>query len=376
MKMLSEIGLCMILNASVALSPMASPAPLFETSLRGQLSADAGAARYEGEWTMNGSLRYMPQLIVSHTLGPGREVDLEATAYLSGSAGSEEDPETDLTLHRLKLRLATQRTETRLGLQQINFGSAYLLRPLQWFDILDPRDPLMYTEGVYSLSAKYTGGSNASLWLWSLYGNDDTKGIDIYPSVKDEPEFGGRAQVPVPRGEMALTYHWRTVAGPAPLIGDYEEHRLGLDGRWDVTIGLWFEAAVTRSMSDAIPLEWSRLATIGADYTVPLGNGIHVLVESMVVSASEEPLDWSGDSWVSALMIGYSTGYRDRLTMIVYQDWDADEWTVHAAWERSWDHIIMNVSVYRFPKSVSTGGFRETLACADPGARVMLILNH
>jgi len=53
------------------------------------------------------------------------------------------------------IRLSTKQFELRAGLQKINFGSATLLRPLMWFDKIDPRDPLQLTDGVYALLARY-----------------------------------------------------------------------------------------------------------------------------------------------------------------------------------------------------------------------------
>ena len=347
-----------------------------DLSLRGRLSADARHVCSGGERTVGGAIRYLPQLQIAQVFGPGRLLDLEISTDAFVAAATHEDPEVDATLYRLKLRLGTQRTETRLGLQQLNFGPAYLLRPLRWFDILDPRDPLMLTDGVYALSVKYTAQSNASLWLWSLYGNDEPKGAELFPSVSDEPELGGRVQIPVPRGETAFTYHRRWVAGPSPFVGSYREQRFGFDGRWDTLIGFWIEATLTESESAAVPFDWSRLTTLGADYTLPLGNGVHVLFESMGAAASEEPLEGGVDSWLSGLMLGYSPGYRDRLTAIAFQDWDADEYTIHATWERSWDNFALSVSAFRQPDSISQDGLERSRVFSGNGAQFVVTYNH
>ena len=57
------------------------------------------------------------------------------------------------------------------GLQKINFGSATMLRPLMWFDQVDPRDPLQLTDGVWGVLGRYYFLNNANIWLWGLYGN-------------------------------------------------------------------------------------------------------------------------------------------------------------------------------------------------------------
>ncbi|MDR1585772.1 MAG: hypothetical protein LBS07_06360, partial [Prevotellaceae bacterium] len=99
--------------------------------------------------------------------------------------------------------------EVRLGLQKINFGSAQLFRPLMWFDAIDPRDPLQMTDGVWGGLFRYYFQNNANFWLWTLYGNDEVKGWETAPSAQSLPEIGGRVQLPLKQGEVALSYHLR-----------------------------------------------------------------------------------------------------------------------------------------------------------------------
>lgn len=107
------------------------------------------------------------------------------------------------------IRLSTEKFELRLELQKISFGSAMLFRPLMWIDRIDPRDPLQLTDGVYAVLARYNFLSNANIWLWGLYGNNDTKGWELSPTEKKTLEYGGRAQSPLWTGEFGVTYHHR-----------------------------------------------------------------------------------------------------------------------------------------------------------------------
>lgn len=137
--------------------------------------------------------------------------------------------------------------EVRLGLQKINFGSANMLRPLMWFDQLDPRDPLQLTDGVWGLLGRYYFLNNANLWVWGLYGNNQQKMWETGNTYSGFPELGGRFQTPVPRGELAFTYHYRKadlsehslLSNQPTSVG---ENRVGIDGKWDLGVGLWFEA--------------------------------------------------------------------------------------------------------------------------------------
>ena len=73
--------------------------------------------------------------------------------------------------YRLWGRYTGHQFEVRVGLQKIDFGSAMMLRPLQWFDEMDPRDPLNFTTGVYGALGRYYFLNNANIWGWILYGN-------------------------------------------------------------------------------------------------------------------------------------------------------------------------------------------------------------
>ncbi len=152
----------------------------------------------------------------------------------------------DIAFYRAWVRYSSSHWELRAGLQKINFGSATLLRPLMWFDQIDPRDPLQLTNGVWGLLSRYYFPNNANLWLWALYGNEKPRPWDIGKTNQWIPEAGGRFQYPVPKGEIALSYHYRNAdtrdLGPAiPVYEKVPENRIGLDGKIDLAVGLWLE---------------------------------------------------------------------------------------------------------------------------------------
>ena len=215
-------------------------------SLAGQLSGWVSLQSRDGTGAGAG-LRYLPVLSLSKAFDKFR-LDAEASANVYGETTllPARTIVADIRLkpYRVWARFSTSRFEARLGLQKINFGSAALLRPLMWFDRIDPNDPLQLTDGVTGLLLKYTFRNNANVWLWGLGGNDELKGWESVPSGRTSPEFGGRIQTPVPAGEMALTYHHRLMNSAGSLVplhtgeGDrVPEDRLGLDGKWDLGPG-------------------------------------------------------------------------------------------------------------------------------------------
>lgn len=356
---------------------MGGTAVAFEYHLRGQLSGWYLEAREEGDRVYSAGVRYIPQLDLLQEITTGSFVDLEASvnawaALMSADPGDD----ADLDLYRLKIRYATAMTETRLGLQVMNFGPAYLLRPLRWFDRLDPRDPLKLTDGVYALLFKFTAPNNANIWLWGLHYNDELKGYEFMTTSDDRPEFGGRLQFPIGPGEAALTVNNRKVDPQLTGSEEISESRFAIDGRWDIEIGLWFEAVLQQQTGVRISTAWTKTATIGADYTIGIGNGIHILLEHMVscVSTKEPMLDPGRDTKVSALMLGYPSGYLDYFNAICFYDWENGDFYSFLSWQRTWDDFALNLSLFHNPQQVENG--LDSMSARGTGGQAIVMFNH
>ena len=160
-----------VFGAALILFPFALHSQ--ETALQGQASAWLSLPFERGRGVPAG-LRYIPTFSLKMPVGAGWTFDLEASANAVftvdasvgwGSRRTEIDP------YRAWVRMTTDRFEARLGLQKIEFGSARILRPLMWFDRVDPNDPLQLTDGVTGLLLKYTFQNNAAVWGWGLTGN-------------------------------------------------------------------------------------------------------------------------------------------------------------------------------------------------------------
>ncbi len=357
---------------------LTNPVPALSPELSGQLSGFISETRNEETWRNVSGLRYIPQLSLTHPLS--EESFIEAEVSLNSLLlFDDRDSEDTLTvkLYRLKLRLATARTETRVGLQKINFGPAYLLRPLKWFDRLDPADPLGLTEGIYGLRFKYDSINNTSLWLWGLIGNDEPKGLETLGSVSEHPEYGGRLEYPVSSGELAVTLHRRRVDGAAFQLPDFTENRYALDGRWDLGPGLWFESVIFQRQSALLPFEWTKMITLGLDYTFGLGNGLYFLIEHMTAISSKSLLGWDEDSQTTAVSLNYPIGLLDNLSLIGYYSWDFDKHLLNLTWRRTYDTIVFNVNLFHSPQAPARRTALESDAfSAGYGGRIMIIYNH
>ena len=370
--------------------------------LQGQLSGWVTFTENESSPTQVG-LRYIPDLHISKSVSRAFSIDAELSlnSYGTGLFHDLNDIETDgkIKPYRFWLRFAGSQWEGRFGLQKINFGSASLLRPLMWFDRIDPRDPLQLTDGVYGLLFRYYFLNNANVWLWGLYGNDETKGWEIAPSDDSKIEYGGRFQYPVFTGEIAFTYHHRVmdlekglksllsmIYGSIPgdlipmiVIEDTfaPEDRFGVDAKWDMEIGVWVEGVLLHRDIDLLPRKYQRLVNGGCDYTIPLRNGLHVLGEHFMLETSEKAFG-SGDGFeFSALSLNYPFGLLDNITGIVYYDWENKDWYRFINWQRTYDdwrfHLIgfwnpERFLIYQVPDQGSSISGR--------GIQVMIVFNH
>jgi hypothetical protein len=329
---------------------------------RGQISAWSTSNHKDSANTSIGC-RYIPSLEMEYSAGSNTFLNtfLSAHAYADtrftldkGSDDSEE--QTELELHRLWGRISWPTIELRIGLQKINFGSAVLIRPLMWFDSLDPRDPQQYSKGVYAALLRWYFNNNANIWLWGLYGNNEIKGWEVFPSFNDKAEFGGRIQCPVPSGEIALSFNQRHMDvsilsspfNPLPET-DIAERKYAFDTRWDIEIGLWTEFVLVDQDSELLANRWTRYINIGADYTLDIGNGIGLICEYFEVGQPDDPLGSSDPRQIIAFSSNYLIGIADEIKGIFYYDRSREESYRFIAWTRTLDNWLFALNGFWNP---------------------------
>ena len=329
--------------------------------------------------------RYLPQLNYGYTFDNKSLLDFELSANVNGSVLFRpfDRAETDgaIKAYRVWARYSGQQYELRLGLQKINFGPAMMLRPLQWFDEMDPRDPLKFTTGVYGALARYYFLNNANVWIWGLYGNENPRGFESLKNNKDKPEFGGRLQLPVPKGEVALTYHHRTassenIAG-MPLFEKIPENRYALDGKWDIGVGAWFEAAHINKTKDVGMLTNQSFLTLGVDYTFAIGNGLNVTLENMTSTFDQKAFAFENNSTITATSISYPLGLFSNISTMVYYSWKSEDISLFVNYEHQFQKFTGYIMAYYNPKSQqSMGSISYENSFSGPGIRLMLVYNH
>lgn len=333
-------------------------------------------------------LRYIPSFSLKKDLGGGLALDAEASANIYGSAQGSSlrsiATRAAAKPYRLWVRFSTARFEARLGLQKINFGSALVLRPLMWFDRLDPNDPLQLTDGVDGLLLKYTFADNTNIWLWGLYGNDDVKGWETVPTRSKAPEYGGRIQTPVLSGEAALTYHHRSLNPSRSLIpfppderDVVSEDRFGLDGKWDIGLGVWCEAALIRQGWSVFRERYQRMLCFGLDETIDVVGGIHLMAEHLLFDVSREAFGRGTRRSLTALSADAPLGLLDRLHAIVFHDWTSGDWYRFLTWQRTTDAWTLFIVGFWNPDRYAIYANRpESNLFAGKGLQITLVYDH
>ena len=358
-----------------------------QLEFQGQLSGWAAASR-AGYSSIQFGLRYIPTLSLTRSFANSYTVDAEISVNAYGAAmGSgmgNLGTSGKFSPYRIWLRFSTPQFEARVGLQKISFGSATLLRPLMWFDGLDPNDPLQLTTGVYGLLLRYTFLSNANVWVWGLYGNDDLKGWETTPTQKKTPEYGGRLQFPLLTGEMAMSYHHRRLDPRRSLVpelvlepGPVPEDRFALDGKWDLGIGLWLEGTLSRQEFELFPLKYEKNINLGLDYTFSVGNGLHILGEHLVSQSSAEALSGGETAEFTALSLDYPLGITDRIRGMVFYAWQTADWYRFLTWQRVTDRWSFYLIGFWNPESYRIIANQQgKSAFIGRGFEVMLVFNH
>jgi len=333
-------------------------------------------------------LRYIPSGFMQSSLDDGRAISLELSANVFGAldfpAGQTARSDGGVKLYRAWARYTAPQFEARLGLQRISFGSATLIRPLMWFDSIDPRDPLQLTDGVYALLLRYYFLNNANIWLWGVYGRDQRKGWEVVPSKDNSAEYGGRLQLPLFTGEAGLTFHRRVLEISSPPFGTLSqavslvpENRVGLDGKWDAEIGIWFEGAITHQESQLFPFPWQRSVTVGADYTFGIGTGLNVIAEYFTQGSGREAFGPGEFVDIAALSANYALNLFDNLSGILYFDRQKKNAYSFLDWRRTYDDWSFHLIGFLNP-SASLPGFpvKQYSSMIGKGFQVIVVFNH
>ncbi len=298
-----------------------------EFSVGGQLVGWV-TTQFENPLLVQPGGRFVPELKAKLFTGEQSYFNFEASLNINGNVTIEDFKNTEfdgkIKPYRVWARYANENFEIRAGLQKINFGQAKMFRPLMWFDGMDVRDPLQLTDGVYGVLGKYFFENNANIWMWGLLGNNRRKGWEIYATEKWKPEIGGRVEIPAGKGELALSSHFRSIEFQNPVLSSIKienlnESRIGIDGKWDLGAGLWFESSTTITQkNDFLIPRFQEMLNVGVDYTFLLGNGLGVTAEYLFFQVGNRFLTDGLKMHLAGAILNYPLSITDNISAILF----------------------------------------------------------
>ncbi len=375
-------------------------------TFQGEFSSTGQYAPTDHHYSLLG-VRYIPQLNITIPSKSAHQIDFEFSvdmsayySFIDTTAAIPSEPNralygayvnggntlsAKLMAYRLWARYQHQQFELRLGLQKIDFGSSTLLRPLQWFNTMDPRDPLKITNGVLGLLGRYYFKNSANIWLWCLTMNGAPRGMELLNTDPFLPELGGRFQFPIPKGELAFTYNhrWTDLSMFYPIVdvATSQQDKFALDGKWDIGIGIWLEATYSFLYPAFWDLTHQWALNIGLDYTFPVGSGLNVLAEHLIMSYDEKPFEGKNLQNMTALQISYPIAMFDNLSLIGYYSWEQQTVSAFLSYMHAFKKLTLFTNLYYNPKTENVksqilNSYNNLQLGRGFGVQVMLVFNH
>jgi len=334
-------------------------------SMKGQFWASGltGNDGPSGQPAFESSMGYIPTFSLSRYLSDFTFFDFELACRLDRSYSGDSLVSNHEKNHRLWIRYSSEKVEVRLGLQKIIFGPSQILRTLSWFDTFDLTDPTGQTGGVDAFRLKWFPSNSLSIWSWAIQNEQDTL------------SFGGRAELSSSYGEFGFTFHVDPSKTPQKIgqlgvMMPEPQQRFALDIRHDGFIGSWMESAVIISEHSDL-----KMTTIGADYTLPIANGLLIMTESMFIKNRN-----ADDQNFTAFMAMLPLGMVHSTMFISQFDWQEDRVYSHFRWSATYDKFSLNFLLSQSPKRKEYGLPVEvspkSVAGFGSGIQFIFIYNH
>ena len=318
----------------------------------------------DGQSSIESTMGYIPTLSLFKELSDNQLVDMEWAYRLDRTYSGDSLLYYNESHHRYWVRYSSEKLEARLGLQKIVFGPSFVLRSLSWFDTIDLRDPTGQTDGVEAIRLRWFPSNSLSIWSWVINNDQDTL------------SYGSRVELSNSAGEWGLTYHQDPSKSLQPIgqIGipvSGSHNRLAIDYRYDGFIGFWNESALISSDRSEI-----IMATVGADYTLPIASGILVMAEYMSISNKIDS-DELTQSY-TALMASMPLGMVHQLMFISQFDLEENHSYNYLRWSSTYDHYSLNFILSISPKRSEYLPITmpNSLAGFGTGFQFMFIYNH
>ena len=312
------------------------------------------------------SISYIPTISFKKNVSNQSVLDFEWGYQLQVNYSEYSLYKTIQKPYRFWTRYSNEKLEARLGLQKIIFGPTQILRPLSWFDSFDIKNPTNETYGVEALRIKWFSSNNNTFWSWLI--KDDL----------DTISYGGRYEFLSQLGEVGLTIHndpinSYQIIGQTGIPINKAHNRMAIDYRYDGIIGFWNESTLIQSKKTQV-----ILATFGADYTLPILNGVLVMIETMY--ASNKNNDQNKTENYSAFMANLPLGITHSAMYVSQFDWGQEKIYHYLRWSTKFNNYSLNWIFSLNPKrnqyNVSENMLPKSIAGFGTNIQFMIIYHH
>lgn len=244
-------------------------------------------------------------------------------------------------LYRLWGGLSYGSADLKAGLMKLNFGTARVLRPEQWFDAIDPLDPREETAGVKAAVFTAYTPSGYGLWLWGLLTKSEQSIMENSGFSDEDHNLGGRLELPLLGLETGLALNMKGFdSGTGSRCT-----RIGADLRWDGFLGLWIEASGTEDNAMLLGKKYQSSMTIGTDYTFDIGNGLYLMQETNLSHSSPDQIGALHPAGTkTAVLLGYHPGLLDNLQFMTTTDYDKTL-SMTLLWQRTYDYWSWDMGI-------------------------------
>ena len=316
----------------------------------------------------NIGLGYIPEISSSYIIDDNSMIDFEYAHYIFKNHNSNAIS----SKYRSWARYSNDNLDVRIGLQKIAFGTAFLFRPLAWFDSLDFTSTTGQTDGVEALRFIYSPSNALAMWLWVV--DNDVSG----------QSYGGRMEISsigLLEGDWGFSYHKNTESSQYLLpnqfsyngildrggddIIDIDEisdknNRLGIDYRYDGDFGFWIEGC------HYMMKEKLTFLTLGFDYTIPVFNGILLRSETMFSRSSfqSELFSVLSTNIYTAFHLDFSINHINSLSLYSFRNWEEYISDNLIRWSTTYDSFNVDYML-----TLKPGKFNDIF-------QIMFIYNH
>ena len=323
-------------------------------SYKGQLWFDSNFSDHSDDITFYG---YIPELSIL----AGSNVDFEwsqkITYTYSKSLNSNKNKN-----YRLWIRYTKPKYNVRAGIQKISFGTASLFRPLNWFDTIDFTSTTGQTDGVKAIRGQFFPSHSSVLSIWCIDGEKISCGSRI-EFIKSSGSFGLSYHNDQDNSDHEVFKVPQILESQPAILFPGKNHRFGFDYRYDGVMGLWIESASILSSINDLNLIRYDMFTLGADYTLPVLNGLLFSSESMYFSIVTEDKLFLHQT-TSSFILSMPIGMLNDIMYINIKDWETNDTYNVLKWSTTFDYFSIDCMA-----SVNPSGISDNF-------KIMFIYNH